>query len=265
MNQSSARSVLTRCLESFGHLLYALTIPTKLIFYEDLLSHRFKSRAIRASVERFYRKGFIKKIKQDRNVFISFTKEPDFFILTEMEKEKLRKSKEPWDGEWRLLIYDIPERERAKRNMLRRFIAELGFGKLQGSNWVSPYDYVPKLHEFCAKEKILPYICLYEGRFFSGKNIDDLVEQVWGLARISAEYKSVIDTCAQAEEELKRNTAAPQKCFDIYFEVYGAYAAVVKNDPCLPKEFLKHWPRDEAQRAFDNLVRRVSGNITRAI
>lgn len=45
-----------------------------------------------------------------------------------------------WDGKWRLVIFDIPERVRGRRDFLRRELTGLGFFPLQKSVWVTPYS-----------------------------------------------------------------------------------------------------------------------------
>jgi DNA-binding transcriptional regulator PaaX len=45
-----------------------------------------------------------------------------------------------WDGRWRVVIFDIPERRRKTRDTLRRMMRSFGFYRLQDSVWVHPYD-----------------------------------------------------------------------------------------------------------------------------
>lgn len=45
-----------------------------------------------------------------------------------------------WDGKWRLVIFDIPERRRPIRDKIRSLVSNLGFLHLQDSVWVYPYD-----------------------------------------------------------------------------------------------------------------------------
>ncbi len=52
---------------------------------------------------------------------------------------------EPWDGKWRLVMYDIPEEKRNARDQVRRLIKQLGFAQLQQSAWIHP---LPCLNEF---------------------------------------------------------------------------------------------------------------------
>jgi len=44
-----------------------------------------------------------------------------------------------WDGKWRIVLFDIPEARRSKRDELRRFLEQAGFKRLQDSAWVFPY------------------------------------------------------------------------------------------------------------------------------
>src|SRR3989344_785465 len=44
-----------------------------------------------------------------------------------------------WDGKWRLVIFDIPERRRNVRDKMRALMFRLGFLRLQDSVWVYPY------------------------------------------------------------------------------------------------------------------------------
>lgn len=54
--------------------------------------------------------------------------------------EEMRIDKKDWDGKWRLLIFDIPEKIRQGRNSLREKIKNLGFYELQKSVFIFPYE-----------------------------------------------------------------------------------------------------------------------------
>ena len=43
------------------------------------------------------------------------------------------------DGKWRMIVFDIPESQRATRDYLRSKIKQLGFKKWQNSTWITPY------------------------------------------------------------------------------------------------------------------------------
>jgi CRISPR-associated endonuclease Cas2 len=44
-----------------------------------------------------------------------------------------------WDGKWRLLIFDIEDKQKLKREALRGKLKELGLFQLQKSVWICPY------------------------------------------------------------------------------------------------------------------------------
>jgi|SRR3989338_4281864 len=45
-----------------------------------------------------------------------------------------------WDGKWRVVIFDVWESTREKRDSLRYEIKNFGFIQLQRSVWIYPYD-----------------------------------------------------------------------------------------------------------------------------
>lgn len=85
------------------------------------------------------------------NGFLSTTKKgtKSFYQITEKGSELARrfeydsvhlKQEKRWDGQWRIVIFDIPEKLRTKRNILRGALKRIGFIKIQQSVWVYPYD-----------------------------------------------------------------------------------------------------------------------------
>ncbi|MFZ2154055.1 MAG: hypothetical protein WAV16_02375 [Candidatus Moraniibacteriota bacterium] len=62
------------------------------------------------------------------------------------------KKPEKWDKRWRIVIFDIPEKDRMFRDILRQHLYALNFFKIQQSVLVSPYPY---------EEAILELVSLY--------------------------------------------------------------------------------------------------------
>ncbi len=55
-------------------------------------------------------------------------------------REQIAKRPRRWDGKWRVLVFDIPERRKAIRIKLRVTLNGIGFYRLQDSVWVYPFD-----------------------------------------------------------------------------------------------------------------------------
>ena len=63
--------------------------------------------------------------------------------LARLESLSIRPSPQKpdkWDGKWRVVIFDISERERRLRDAFRLKLRELECVQLQGSVWVTPYE-----------------------------------------------------------------------------------------------------------------------------
>ncbi len=70
-----------------------------------------------------------------------------------------------WDGKWRTIIFDIPEKKRVERDALRRKLKELGFQELQKSVFIFPYecrDEMDFVIEFFQLRKFVRYGILSE-------------------------------------------------------------------------------------------------------
>ena len=84
--------------------------------------------------------GLIKKglIVKDRNSKLSLTEKGELRLFR--YQEEIGRLENKWDGRWRIVIFDIWEKSRKKRDFLRNELAEFGFIKLQNSVWITPYE-----------------------------------------------------------------------------------------------------------------------------
>lgn len=101
------------------------------------------------SIDRHYLHRLVKEFHQDR--LVSYAELPNGEIeikITEAGKQRAllfdienMAIKQPlrWDKQWRLVFFDIPEKQRGKRGDFRDKLREMGFIELQHSAWVYPY------------------------------------------------------------------------------------------------------------------------------
>ena len=89
-------------------------------------------------------------LKRNEMIDIEYRGNQMYFSLTEEGKKKAGKYKiddlvikkpKKWDKRWRVLIFDIEDRHKSKREALRGKIKELGLYQLQKSVWVCPYEF----------------------------------------------------------------------------------------------------------------------------
>ncbi len=86
------------------------------------------------------RRGLLEIKKVNHDVCIALTKEgkkrAGKYQIDDLEIKRPKK----WDKKYRLVIFDIPQEARMKRNAFRRKLKELGFYPLQKSVWVHAFD-----------------------------------------------------------------------------------------------------------------------------
>lgn len=103
------------------------------------------------------------KIMPDNSISLILTKEgrKQAKIMSLLGKSiKFTKSGH-WDGKWRMVIFDIPEKDRVFRDILREHLRFLKFYKLQHSVFISPHPFekqVLKMVEIYSAQKYVRII-----------------------------------------------------------------------------------------------------------
>jgi DNA-binding transcriptional regulator PaaX len=78
--------------------------------------------------------------ERDGKRYARITERGKQVLDVESLRDKSTQKQKKWDGRWRVVLFDIPERRRGTRNRLRVFMQEFGFVRLQNSVWIYPYD-----------------------------------------------------------------------------------------------------------------------------
>lgn len=89
------------------------------------------------------------------------------FRLTDKGREKailssLVDNNEKWDGKWRLIIFDVPEKRRATRDVLRRKLKDWQFVQLQQSVWGTKKNCTKILRNFIKSVGIEDWVMVVE-------------------------------------------------------------------------------------------------------
>lgn len=100
---------------------------------------RFRYQA-NTALRRLAVQGLITFEERGGKRYARITEAGEQMLELESLREKNAQKPKRWDGRWRVVLFDIPERRRAVRNQLRKFMQEFGFVRLQDSVWIYPYD-----------------------------------------------------------------------------------------------------------------------------
>src|SRR3990167_5849545 len=113
---------------------------------EDLRDIR-KS-CIKRSIKNLYASGMLREVKnQDDTVsMILSEKGKKMAEIYSIDNLKINKPKK-WDGNWRVVIFDIPERIKQVREALRMHLRNLGFYELQKSVFVCQFPCAEEINQ----------------------------------------------------------------------------------------------------------------------
>ncbi|MDP4006968.1 MAG: CRISPR-associated endonuclease Cas2 [bacterium] len=76
-------------------------------------------------------------------------------------KRKLTKKRRRKDGKWIMVIFDIPEKRKPARELLRDALIALGYQMFQQSVWICPYDVYAETEEAVREYRVIPYVKLF--------------------------------------------------------------------------------------------------------
>ena len=94
-------------------------------------------------------------IKKNGQTFIQLTQKGKIDVLLKKLEHGQTKN---WDGKWRLMIWDIPETSRQKRDQIRWFIKRLHFFLLQKSVFITPYEMSKDTVDYLVESGLMDYI-----------------------------------------------------------------------------------------------------------
>lgn len=125
--------------------------------YYDGWNYPLKKSELAIAFKRLRENGLVELIDDEKLIY----------RLTDSGKDralwiKIKMENEPWDGKWRLIIWDIPEKRRIARDLLRYKLKVLGFNRLQKSVWATKKNCTKELREFIKKVRIEDWVMVFE-------------------------------------------------------------------------------------------------------
>lgn len=108
------------------------------------------------------RKLLILNEKQDGNMKVELSKNGKRKVLIyNLEKLKINPMRK-WDGKWRLVMFDIPNKFKERSNVLREKLKELGLYQFQKSVWIYPYPLENEVDFIAQLFEVRPFVKLGE-------------------------------------------------------------------------------------------------------
>jgi phenylacetic acid degradation operon negative regulatory protein len=144
----------------------------------------------------------------------------------------------PWDGKWRMLMFDLPTRRQAARVKLIRWLRHHQFGFLQNSVWIHP-DPVPQLRETLKEwADDAETATVMEATCAPGYSNAAIVEGAWDFEEINERYEDYVQVGAEASQLQRKAGNPPETLARWLRQERAAWLHAVSLDPLLPQALL---------------------------
>ena len=135
------RSTALMAIEVAGIIAVAAIAPNmfQILGRTDAFTRlKYRSKGI---LVRLKQRGEIEFVERDGKKYVRLTDKGEKILDIERRRLDLVNNKpKKWDGRYRLVIFDIPEKRKKVREHLRFEMQEIGFLRIQDSVWIYPYD-----------------------------------------------------------------------------------------------------------------------------
>lgn len=105
------------------------------------------------------RKGYIKAESLKNKKALLLTK--DGIDKALRASFKIERGKKRSDGKWTMLIFDMPQKRKKSRELLRSILINSGFKMFQQSVWISPYEISEKIDKILQMHLLDKYVKMF--------------------------------------------------------------------------------------------------------
>jgi phenylacetic acid degradation operon negative regulatory protein len=208
----------------------------------------------RVAVAALRRAGWLTATRRGRETLCAPT--PALRETVTARRQRLEQRLHPWDGQWRMVVYGVPETDRAARERVRRGLTRAGFGPLAPATWVSPHP--SALDEVHAELAGVPTsrLDLLTARVADPRLSDDaLAARCWDLPRLGASWSRVLERLHAVAGSLPEGPDALGRHLSLRADV----RAVLAGDPLLPPVLQPAgWPAGEVRETWADTGARLA-------
>lgn len=196
----------------------------------------------RGTISGLIKEGTIEKSDIENNYRLT---EKGFAELS-LEFPFFRYLKGSWDGKFRIISYEIPEKKREIRDRLRREMQGWGLGPWHRSFWVTPHPVLDTLKDLVSQKEEEQYIQAFEADHSFGDR-EILIEKVWAKTNLDKQYRELF-------KKWHNILSSNEEKLDKFKKVVSDYIGILRQDPGLPKELVgESWIGFEGWNIFKEI------------
>jgi phenylacetic acid degradation operon negative regulatory protein len=203
----------------------------------------------RVVMARLRREGWFDTRTTGRETVYTLTSK-SWQMLDEGRSRIFERDVRPWDGQWHMVIYSVPETDRALRDDVRKELTWLGFGPLASSTWISPRDRLSLVVERFGDHPQLR-LDLLSCKSSGLPHDREMAARCWDLDTLNSDYTQFLRTYRPMLPRLRSAQLTPAEALVTRTELIHDYRKFPFRDPDLPVELLPGgWRGHEAHDMF---------------
>ncbi|MFI8221444.1 PaaX family transcriptional regulator C-terminal domain-containing protein [Streptomyces sp. NPDC085932] len=159
----------------------------------------------------------------------------------------------PWDGQWTMVAFSVPEENRHTRHALRTRLRWLGCAPLYDGLWVSPRDCGEKAVEELRNLDVHT-VTVFRGRPLPGGPDAGQPLHAWDLEELRTAYEQFIGRFSPILARAESGQVSAAEALRVRTHVMDTWRTMPSLDPELPVGILPgDWPRAQARNVFVRL------------
>lgn len=230
---------------------------------------------VRVATSRLRKEGWLTAAREGRETVYALTPRA-VAMLDEGRTRIFQRAAGPWDGQWHMVIYQVPETDRPLREQLRRRLSWLGFGPLSPSVWVSPHDRASQVRDEFSDHPSAR-LDVFRSRSAGAAADLDIASRAWDLAALDRDYTELLHRYRPRVDCYREGTLDDRAALVERMHLISDYRRFPFRDPDLPPELLPAgWPgraahdmfllahgllRTPAERAVDELTEATGSRL----
>lgn len=178
-----SKDIFLLAIAGVGDLFQEISDPIQLVSnaYKEMygfIPRQYTRQNFYQAVWRSVKTGDIEKVIKNNRQYLR---------LTTVGKNRIHRDfpltgfSRKWNKKWVILIFDIEEKSRKLRNILRNKLKNIGFGMLQQSVWITPLPIAKDMTEFINNNSFKEYVFILEVSSVILGEPKELARRVWHL------------------------------------------------------------------------------------
>ncbi|WP_030437640.1 PaaX family transcriptional regulator [Actinoplanes subtropicus] len=205
----------------------------------------------RTAISRLARRRVLESRREGRHSSYRLTRAAAAFLVVGGSAIVSPAGTRPWDGQWTLIAFSLPQEESTLRRGLRGRLRWMGYAPLYDGLWISPHDLTEKTKARLA-ELTLGTLTVFRARHVE---LDAAIRRnpldAWDTAEIARQYEAFIRRWSTTPPRAAGGRITGAEAVRARTEVMDTYRRLPILDPQLPARLLPPgWLREPARELF---------------